>query len=84
MVLCGLTTAKLPIENPESSQAASQPASRFLFDMCYDVKLFIRQLAGAFLSDSLREGEFLTEPCNGQQMDVSVFVLSILIIQGPV
>lgn len=49
-VVFGLTTAKfgirLQILNSEGSQAASQPASHFLFDMCYDITLFIRQLAG--------------------------------------
>lgn len=54
-----------------AKQQVSQPSSHFLFDMCYDVTLFNSQLAGAFMSDSLREGEFFTESSNGQEMDVA-------------
>lgn len=52
--------------------------------MCYDVTLFISQLAGAFISDSVRE-RVSTESSNGQEMDVLVFMLRlILIIQRPI
>lgn len=65
-----------------AKQQVSQPASHFLFDMCHDVTLFISQLAGAVISDSLcvRERVFLTESSNGQEMDVLVFMLHLILI----
>lgn len=50
-----------------------------------DVALFISQLAGAFISDSVGEGEFPTESSNGQEIYVLVFMLHLmLIVHGPV